>query len=125
MTAAALTGLWLNEAVDPSQSRNFLFMSLLQVTPAQQARVAAYAGGRVRLITTPGQPRAVSITLQACSTDDRAWLEARVGVVLWVRDDRGRRLTAAYSSVQVAEHAYDDECDITLTLNEITFSDVA
>lgn len=119
-----LSTLWLSDARDLTQVESFPYLSALGSTPTVGVTSTLYAAGNTRMLTTPGRQSNLAVTLLACTADQRQRIEFDwLGVPLVVRDDRARRFWAYYNSVQVTEHQYDDECDITLTLIEFSHTD--
>ena len=115
-----LRTLWLNDAANPADAVSFPLMSELQVAPAIRGEVHRYAGGRSRSVTRKGVTRPVEATLANCTRAQVAWLEAHIGLPVFVRDDRGRRLVGTYLEVPTAEHPYDDEADVALQVSELS-----
>ena len=124
--AASITlkTVWMNLQTELTTPRNFPAMSSLKPTVKQPGEVRTYAGGRLRLITRAGIARSYVLTLPACSRDQITWLETNAGQLMCVRDDRGRKIRAAYFEVPVDEIPTDPTLgDIVLTLSEVTFSE--
>ena len=126
MATVTLTKLWLNLASDPSQYRSFEFITSIQSSPSAQTSQEIDADGSVNTISTPGIPKQYAVTLVACDAIDRQKIEVDwLDQPLCVRDDRGRKFYATYSSCQVSEHSYNDQCDISLTFNLISVSETS
>lgn len=125
MAAVTLRTLWLNDADDLSDFQAFPLMNGLSLSPQQDVTIGKYAGGRLRVSRMPGTAQQASVTLPTCTPDQREWVEAKIGALLCVRDDRGRKFYAVYANPQITEHPYDGNCDITLTLSEATHSEAA
>lgn len=137
MAIVQLTTLWLNNAIQPFDSMYFPYMSAMTDTPAVGSLMASdsasgstspirlYANGVLRAILAPGEQRVLTATLPACTPTQVQWLYAHLSQIMLVRDDRGRRFYAQYFTYSAAEHAYDGNADVSLTLTETTFSDVA
>lgn len=123
MAAVVLETVWLNLAADPSVRMSFPMMSELNVATTQPGEVRTMANGRQRLVRVAGLSRAVSLTLAYCTPAQVAWLELHVGELMCVRDDRGRKLFAAYLQVPVDEHQSGGHSDVSLSLSEITHSE--
>jgi hypothetical protein len=123
--SVTLKTVWINLATDLSQYQNFSSMSALKVQSDQPGEVRRYAGGRLRIVRRAGiLVRSISCTLPACSRAQIAWLESNVGQILCFRDDRGRKIWATYLSMPVDENQFNNEGNITLSLSEVTFTDV-
>jgi hypothetical protein len=124
VATVTLGTLWLNLASDLSQSWSFPMLSSLQSSPTVNTTSRLYAGGNYRQVTTPGRQSSLAVTVSAATADDRQALEFDlVGVLLCVRDDRGRKFYGFYTNPQVAEHQFDAECEIALTFAEVTVSE--
>lgn len=126
MASITIVGeIWLNLASDPSRAWNFQYLTGLQASPQAQASQEIDADGTVNTTTTPGVPKTYAVTLVAVDAMGRQALEHDLlNVPLWFRDDRGRKDAVTYSSCTVTEHPYNDECDIAVTFNVITLSEV-
>jgi len=119
-----LTSVQLNLASDLSQYRLFPSMSALRVTTAPSGEVRAYANGRRRLIRKVGVPRSLVLTLPNCSRDQISWLETNAGQLMLIRDHTGRKIWGVYMAAPVDENPYNADGLVTLTLNEVTHSEV-
>ena len=120
MATVTLGTLWLNLAADPSVP----LMSALQVTTSRKGEVRRYTTGRLRSVVQVGKAQSVSATLPSCTREQLDWLAQQQGELLCVRDDRGRKLWATYYEVAVDEHRHNKEGNVSLTLNEVTHSEV-
>lgn len=123
MATVTLWTLWLNDTLDPSDWMSFPFMSALGSSPQQDVAISRYAGGRARASTTAGVLQQLTATLPACSPEQRVWAESHAGRLLCARDDRGRKFFGVYTNPTVDEHQYNDDCDIGLTINEVSHSE--
>lgn len=119
-----LSTLWINDARDLTQVESFPYLSALASAPTVGVTTTLYAGGNYRMLTTPGPQATLAVTLTAVTPSQRSRLEVDwLGAPLVVRDDRGRRFWCSYSSLQITEHQYDDECAVTLNLVGFSYSD--
>lgn len=123
MTAIVLCTLWLNSADDPTDVMAFPYLSSLASTPQQNVQLQPFAQGRIRAIITPGTAQQVAVDLAACSGDQRAWLDDHAAALLCVRDDRGRKFYGMYVAPATAEHQYNSDSEVSVTINEVTFSE--
>lgn len=123
MASVALRTLWLNDAADLTDALSLPGMSSLSVASQAPGAVRRMANGRLRSVSRAGQARTVDATFDACTRAEIAWLDAHVGRIVLIRDDRGRKLFGIYYEVPVDEHQYDDQGDVNLTLTEVTFSE--
>ena len=118
-----LTTVWINLASTLSNYQNFPLLSTLDVETDQPGEVRTYAGGRLRLVTNAGIARTATVTLPECSRDQINWLQTYVGQVMLFRDDRGRKIWGAYLKPKVSENQHNTGGDVTLIINEITYSE--
>lgn len=125
MATITLDTVWINLASDPSQYRSFPLMSSLRVVKDQPGSVSNYASGRRRLVLKSGGGFTVSLTLPQLDRDQITWLEAHIGELMLVRDDRGRKIWGTYLSLPVDESQGDSgHGDASISFSEITYSEV-
>lgn len=125
MTAITIDSIFINVASNPSDYRSFPLMSALNVTPTQPGEVRQLASGRSRLVLKAGGVKhAISATLPLLDRTDVEWLQSRAGQLMCVRDDRGRKIWAAYLSLPTDENQGLATADVSLTLAEVSHSDV-
>ena len=125
MTAITLATVWMNVAADPSDYRAFPLMSALNVTAAKRGEVRPMASGRTRLVLRAGSAKkGISVTLPELERTDVEWLEERVGQLLCVRDDRGRKVWATYLTHSAEENRGRSTGNVTLTLSEVSHEEV-
>jgi len=122
-TPIVLSTVWINLASNPSSFQSFPLMSALEVDTMQPGQIRTYAGGRLRLVTTAGVARSATITLPECSRAQINWLQSNAGNIVLVRDDRGRKIWGAFLNPKVVENQYNTNADVTLVINEITYSE--
>lgn len=120
----ALTSLSLNVASDPSNYRIFPSMSALDPTLNLAGEFRPYAGGRIRMILRDGRGEVFSVTLPDLDLDTIAWLKSNAGKTMCLRDDRGSKVFVGYLSVPVKHNSADKTGDVSLNLNEVTYSEV-
>jgi len=123
MAIVALATLWLNDASALSDSQSFPYMSKMAAVPQTPGEVRPYANGRYRAINRAGVQSRHNVTLPACSRMQIAWIEAKAGQLLCIRDDRGRKYYGVYYNPTIDEHPYDTNADVTLSLIEVTHSE--
>ena len=121
--AVTLSTVWINLASTLSNYQSFPQMSTLSVDTNQPGQVRTYAGGRLRLVTTAGVARTAAVTLAECTRDQINWLQSVVGQTVLVRDDRGRKIWGTFLTPKVTENQHNGNGDVTLTINEITYSE--
>jgi len=99
-------------------------MSALAVATSQSGEVRQYAGGRTRLVLKAGTPRNISLDLPELDRTQVTWLESHVGQIVLVRDDRGRKIWAAYITAGVDETQGDTTASAGISLTEVSFTEV-
>lgn len=119
-----LNSLSLNVASDPSNYRLFPSMSSLEPTLNLAGEFRPYAGGRIRMILRDGRGEVFNVTLPDLSLDDIAWLKFNAGKTMCLRDDRGNKVFVGYLSVPIKHNSADKTGDVSLSLNEVTYSEV-
>lgn len=122
--SVTLKTVWLNSATNPSDYKSFPMLSELQVTPSIQGSVVPYANDRLRVINRSRVSNEINLTLPECERDQIEWLTAHIGQIMCFRDDRGLRIFAAYFAAPRVENSGDTTGNVTLKLNEVTFTDV-
>lgn len=125
MTTITIDTVWINVASDPSDYRSFDLMSELNVTSTQPGDVRQLASGRARLVLRAGGvKRTINAKLPLLDRTDVEWLEERAGVLVCVRDDRGRKIWATFLTVPVDENQGLATADVSLSLVEVTHSEI-
>ena len=125
MPSITTTTVWINVASDPSDYRSFPLMSALNVTPTQPGEVRQLASGRARLVLKAGGVKhTIGATLPLLDRPDVEWLTDRAGVLVCVRDDRGRKIWATYFTVPTDENQGLTTADVSLSLVEVTHSEI-
>lgn len=119
-----LKTVWINLASDLTQYQSFNQLAALKVETNQPGDVRRYAGGRMRIIRKAGISRAISLSLPACTRAQITFLEANVGQIVCVRDDRGRKIWATYLAVPVDENSFELTGNVSLALSEVTATDI-
>jgi len=120
LASVVLGTLWLNDAADLADYRSFPHMTGLSVETSRPLEVRRMANGRLRTVSRAGSQTRIDVSLSACTRADVSWLESKLGRVMLVRDDRGRRLWAVFSEFPAEEHQYDDEADVSLSFLEVS-----
>lgn len=123
MASVSLGTVWLTLVSDQTDSVSFVAMTQLTSTPQNAGQVRRYASGRTRAVVPVGVPNQFQLVAAACSRDVIVWLESHTGQLLLVRDDRGRKFYGTYFQPGTAEHAYDLEGDVSLTIDEVSYSE--
>lgn len=98
--AVSFPATWLTDPTTPAVSLQlFKVARVEQDTAAGQVQV--YAGGRRRIISTPGDVRQSALTFQRVSAADLETLRSWRGRVLLLRDYQGWRRWGTFFDVQV------------------------
>jgi hypothetical protein len=88
-------------------------------------RFATYAGGRIRVITTPDDTRNTKVVLQDLDDDDLNRLDSWRGTVLLLRDAAGWRKWGSFLDLTWTDvgHAADGTMthDATFMFTEVTY----
>ncbi|MDI1290916.1 MAG: hypothetical protein PSX37_13325 [bacterium] len=126
MTSVTLRTVWINTAASPSDFRSFQLMSSLTVATVQPGEVRQLASGRSRLVLKAGGvKRTIAAELPLLDRSDVQWLEDHVGVLVCVRDDRGRKVWGSFLTVPVDESATLTTADVSLAVIEVTHDESA
>lgn len=96
----------------------------------QETTTRRLAGGRVRAIRRQGTTRRWTLTLPAVTRDQAEWLEQHTGTLMLFREPAtaphaGRKLYGVYAEVAATEHTYDAESEVSLTIDEVTYTEAA
>lgn len=125
VTTLSLTGLWMAPVGDLADIL-WLKISTEQETATTSAGVRRYAGGRDRIISTPGRSQTVPFT--AVDADRATWdeLNARLGVLQLFRDSRGRAIYGMIAAVAGVEWNVDPTTleDISFAVQSVTYSEI-
>ena len=124
MTTLVLTHVAIAPASDPS---NILFLAQYSEgqTTAVPAEVRRYAGGRDRVITGPGSTTSITMAFRYMTRADLTSLEALIGQLVIVRDQRGRRIWGVIAGVTASEWLAADRLeDVSVTHTSSTYSEV-
>lgn len=130
MATVTLSDIWLNDAVDPSDSMSFSYAgdsySISEVLGGGVE--GGYASGRTRAYsTTDDDTVTISLGLQWVTSAQRDWLRAHRGLPVCFRDPRGFKVFAAFHALPVelsTMPAADAIDSATITLSSVTFSEV-
>jgi hypothetical protein len=127
MATVTLQTLWLNLASDPSQSWSFPLLASLTSSPSIDIQTQQTADGSFRASTTPGRQGSVQCTVRCADSTQRQALEVTLlGELLCIRDNVGRKFYGMIDSKpSISEHAYNDQCDISLSFTEFTHDEAA
>lgn len=120
MASVTLYGLWINDGTDLSDWRYFEAGETRSSGVAVDGEVRTYAGGRRRIVSSVGSPQTWDVTLSWVSQADLAWLTARLGQLVLVRDPVGRALWGTYLGLQVTDYKGHTECSVDLSLESVS-----
>lgn len=125
MATVNLESAWLNVASDPADSLSLPTMSSLSVKTEKVGEVRRMANGRTRTVTRGGvAQRRVTVAVAYATRAEIDWIEDHVGVLLCARDNQGRKVFGIYHEVEVDEYQAIEDGRFTLSLSEVTFSEV-
>lgn len=122
MASVSLSTVWLTDASTPSDSVQVTATAIVD-SPAVNGQVMVYANGRLRSITTAGTPRQVSLTITLADPTTIAWMEARMGLPVLVRDPFGLKRYCVFYGWDRSQAPYGPYSDLPVKLYEITFSE--
>lgn len=124
MATVTLTALWLNLATNTADYQAFQNPVALVVKTTKDGSVRKLANGRLRAVLGTAKPRVFETQLELCTRTQIDWLEAHVGDLVCVRDDRGRKVYGTYFEVPVTENVFrSDYGDVALVITETTHSE--
>ena len=129
-TGLDLTAVWLNTAADPADARAFVKVGgPLSATTRARVEVRQLANRR-RLIRRGSAGAAVDlaesllVTLVHLDREKAAWLRARTGVLMCVRDHVGTKFFGVYSeSPREVQPHERDWIEVKLSIDQITHSE--
>ena len=94
-------------------------------TTTAPVQVRRYAGGRDRIVTTPGQTQTIAVSFPQVSRTQYAALLDLVGTLVLYRDQRGRAVYGVVADVTGTEwDAANVLSDVSFTLTSVTHSEV-
>jgi hypothetical protein len=126
VSAVALRGLWLNDAVDPSDALVLPLAPGWKEADQVPGEVRTYAGGRTRLVRRAGLARTLTPAFRLLTAAQVADLRARAGRTQWVRTSTGVKWAGVFLNPQVTwvTSAGGGMAQVSLTLTELTSSEV-
>ena len=124
MAAVSLETVLLAAVSDPSTTLS-LDVNSRSETDSLVGQVRAYAGGRQRSVARAGARRTVPIKFDVIANRPLlATLRSWKGVPVLYRDPRGRKLYAVFFDLTIEEHIAVEIAKVSLTLSEITITEV-
>lgn len=124
MASVTLTKVWLQDAADPSDYVQLTGTDLSEV-PLANAPIRRYAGGRYRLITTPGIQSLYRLTVRAPTRTEANQIRTWTGSLLLLRDQMGRAVYGRYENPNFRESpqvGVNTVFQIDLAFEEVTHS---
>jgi len=118
----AFAGTWVTDPTTGASVQAFKVDRKEQDTLTGSVR--AYAGGRTRVITTPGDTRTSPVTFRVVSGPDLETLRSWRGRVLLLRDPQGWRRWGTYLAVDVSPTAkMQPFYDVAFTWTDLTYTE--
>ncbi len=124
MAAVTLSPAILALADDPSQAVA-AFTSGRSRTLEVPGSVKRMANGRLRTVRRAGTARQLGVTLVSVTPAQVRTLEGWAGRTILYRDSWGVKLYGAFFGVGVVDFTNRGRYDVTLSLSEVSFSEVA
>lgn len=129
-TGLELSAIWLNTAADLSDVRAFEYSGdSLSANTSARADVRQLANRR-RLIRQGDVDGAVDlaesmqVTLVRCNQEQAAWVRARTGVLMCIRDHIGSKFFGTWlETPREVKSAYRDRIDVKLSIDQVTHSE--
>lgn len=124
MASVTLTKVWMNPVSDLSAGMAFASQGIVY-DPVVNASTRSYAAGNYRLITAPGKQRFAKVTINFATNAQQQQIEDWQSVLLCYRDPRGKKFYGTYFDPEMAPAFVNNLWVITLTVQEVTFSELA
>lgn len=130
-TGLDLSAVWLNTASDLSDMRAFAYIGDgLSSSTKARGEVRQLANRRRLIVQGSGGAldlaESMQVTLVRCDRDDVAWLKARTGVLMCVRDHVGTKFYGSWlEAPRQVDSQYRDRIDVSLTIDQVTHSEAA
>lgn len=125
-TTVDLTSVWFNVADDLSDSQAFHRpVEGISANTTALVDVRQLIGRRRLVKTGSGDPvESWSVSLPRCTRAQVAWLTARVGVLMCVRDHVGTKFYGIYRDTpREVSSQYRDWISVKLTIDDVTHSE--
>lgn len=120
MASVTLLGVYLAPVADLTTQLHLNAGVELSDAPHSRVEARSYSAGRVRMITRPGQDRSLTVSVRRIDRATREQLEAWTGVLLLLRDGRGRKVYGFYATPAFAEQPGEPISAASLTFVQIT-----
>jgi hypothetical protein len=119
----AFAGTWVTDPTTGASVQAFK-VDRKETDTLTGARVAVYAGGRTRVITTPADSRVSAVVFRAVSETDKDTLRDWRGRVLLLRDPSGWRRWGSYLAVDVSPIAkMQPTYDVAFTWTDLSYTE--
>lgn len=128
-TGLDLSAIWLNTATDPSDVRSFNSIGEgLSASTKARGEVRQLANRRRLIVQGSGGAldlsESMQVTLVRCDREEVAWLKARTGVLMCVRDHVGTKFYGTWlEAPRQVDSRYRDRIDVSLTIDQVTHSE--
>jgi hypothetical protein len=122
MATVTLDRAWLSLAADPSVALAF-FTTGRADQRAKPGEVRRYANGRLRTVTRAGSAQTLTLTARSLTPAQLAQLDSWRGTVVLFRDVWGRKMYGTFFAIAVADWPDRASHDVTLTLQQVSFSE--
>lgn len=104
MSQVRLSGIWINDAADPTDRLTLYKGSDFQPATATPGVQQLTAGGRLRGIVQGPQMSTWSLTAEWLTVAQCKWLSDHEGHLVWVRDWQGRRVHGWWLATPIQVH---------------------
>ena len=120
MATVTLSGVYLASVTDLSDVLRLNAGVELSDAPAARVEARRYSAGRVRMVSRPGQDRALSVSARRVDRTTREQIEAWTGLLLLLRDGRGRKAYGFYNAPTFREQPGLAYSDVSLTFVQVS-----
>jgi hypothetical protein len=124
MATVTLDRAWLSLAADPSVAVSF-FTTGRGDQRAKPGEVRRYANGRLRTVTRVGSEQTLTLMARSLTPAQVDQLDSWRGTVVLFRDAWGRKMYGTFFTLAVADWPDRQSHDVTLTLQQVSFSEAA
>lgn len=128
MAVTYFDAMLIAPATDLADVAAFPYVERFSRATASRTEIQRLAGGRLRAVTRQGTERRWNLTLQAVTRAQVAWLEGHISTIMLFREPSkaphaGRKLYGVYREVDASEHLYNHEANVSLMIDEVTWSE--
>lgn len=122
MSSVTFEDIYIYVESDMSDYQQFTYYQPVREWFDNDGTVRRYAGGRVRSVTRAGKFRKVYVELAWVTREQLEWLVDNVGVLMMLKDNKGRVVFGVYSQVNILDQRVFDEAIVSIVLDEVTHS---